>query len=215
MCGNCGAVFPAEAVLSDAEVEQHKQERQWARDLADRFTNSGKPQSATTLPPLHDSEHPEAVDLRALEQALKRSSCASEFRHRNRPVWFYVGGCGVTLLVLGVMAWVMGRGFGYNRGTLIGFSLLAGMNVVSWLLLWRNAMPICPNCKQNIRLCPADFCHRCGKGLHHHRCTDCGVDNSWIGVFRRFGTGTRGRIIRCPGCGVELDTWIIRQIYKW
>jgi len=97
-----------------------------------------------------------------------------------------------------------------SRDLLLAYLWLGGFAICSWVVMWWSAVPVCPSCKQNIRYCPAEYCHACGKPLRHGRCTDCGVDHSWIGWFLPYRNGSFHWIEHCPGCGVELDTCIRR-----
>jgi hypothetical protein len=207
LCDQCGTVLPRELVLTDAQAEVEEQERQWARDLAEKFDTTGHKadhaprRSRRPQPP---PAEPTTADLTDLEAQVQRLSCASAFKYRERRTWLFVIGFALTtfpaaflMVSLGgmpVMAWLV----------LIGFSLFL------WFRLWRRAAPICPNCKMDIRTCPAMHCHVCGKPLSQKRCTDCGVDSSWIGWLRPNQSGAFHWIQYCPGCGVELDTSIPR-----
>jgi hypothetical protein len=210
LCGQCGAVLPRELILTDAEVEARDQGRQWARDLADKFGATGR--ASTSAGSGHSAGKPGSAEdkIATAEAAVRRMSFASEFKYRKRPTWFYVAGCSLTFLMFAGIFWVASRIFPLNRQTIVAFCMLGGMNIFPWFVMWRNAMPICPSCHQNIRLCLAEYCQVCGKPLSHQRCTDCGVDNSWIGWFHPSSNGAFRRITCCPGCGVELDTWIRR-----
>lgn len=207
MCGACGAVLPPEFVLSDGAVEARQKEREWARDLADKFDPSGPGTSASAKAPTSAGS---PVDLSEVEATLRRLSCASEFKYRKRPTWFYVAGCLATFVPVVVLLMLSHRYFHASSETWIALGVLGGMNALSWFWMWHNAMPICPNCHQNIRLCPIEYCYGCGRRLKFSRCTDCGIDNSWTGWLDPYGNGTWMRIAHCPSCGVELDSWVRR-----
>lgn len=208
MCGACGALLPPETVLTDAQREAQNRERQWARDLADQLTSGVTAPTASRAAPAQ--LQPGEPDLEGVEAAVRRLYCAVEFQNRTRPTWFYVAGCAVSLLVEASIPLAMSRYLPGNHGGLLAYFILGGLTVFSWFVLWHRANPICPNCRQNIRTCLADFCQLCGKQLRFRRCTDCGVDNTWIGFLFPYRNGAYSRIIFCPGCGAELDTWIRR-----
>lgn len=199
-------------VLTDAQAEERDQDRQWARDLAGKFGTPGQtPKPASNKTSLRTSETAEP-DPVALEATLRRISCAAEFKYRKRHTWVYVIGCAVTQLISleSVLFFTGGRLASLNRESLSTWLIFGGLNVVLWFMMWRRAAPICPNCKQNIQTCPTEYCHVCGRQLNHKRCTDCGVDNSWIGWFRPNSNGSNRWITYCPGCGVHLDTYLSR-----
>lgn len=209
MCGKCGAVLPPEIVLTDAQVEARQRERQWAHKLAEAFDMTGR---AGKTEARHDTVNPAKVTAVDLEMELRRISCASEFKHRKRHTWLYVTGFIITLFMWWTANLVIGHMLGgslYDKGFSAWLVLTAWL-VYLWFKVWRRAAPICPNCKQNIRACPAEYCHVCGKPLGHKRCTECGVDHSWTGWFQPYSNGIDASITYCPGCGVELDTCIRR-----
>jgi hypothetical protein len=197
-------------VLTDAQAQARREERQWARDLVEKFgttaTGTGEDKPAHELNPAVVTEE----DLAALEKSVRRMACASEFKHRKRHTWLYVIGCAVSLLTVGFILVVVGR-LGMNHESPFVWLIFGGMIVLTWFMLWRRAAPICPSCKQNIRTCLTEYCHVCGKPLSHKRCVACGVDNSWIGWFRPYSNGSSLWIKYCPACGVGLDT----QIPRW
>lgn len=198
-------------ILTDAQSEAEKQERQWARDLADKFDTTGRAkQRATcaTQPALSDIA---PADQAALEAAVRRLSSATEFRHRPRPRRIYLLGAGVSLLLLTWIVFGLGsRLVPTNSQMILAWLVLAGSDGLWWFVLWQRARPICPECHQNIRTCPAEFCHVCGQALGQQRCTDCGVDDSWLGWLHPHSNRSFRWITFCPGCGVELDTKISR-----
>jgi hypothetical protein len=198
-------------VLTDEQVEAMRDERQWARDLADKMIPT-VPRSgdAGRAPARHAAKFPEA-DLPALEESVRRMALASEFKYRKRPTWLYVAGCAVSLVAsVEFLLFVFGRRLALSHESPAVWLMLGGMHVVGWFALWHRAMPICPGCHQNIRTCTAEHCHVCGNPLKHRRCADCGVDFSWTGWFRPMSNGTYQWITYCPGCGAELDTRIRR-----
>jgi hypothetical protein len=214
ICGQCRAVLPVEIVLTEEEVSAHHDERQWARELANAFDITGRATNSERVKAASGASQSEEGDTRTLEETLRRMSCAAEFKHRERHTWIYVIGFVVTLLtsVEFVLFAIGGRHLmPLNGESLLVWLILGGLHALSWFTLWRNSMPICPNCRQNIRHCPAGHCHGCGKPLRQKRCTDCDVDYSWTGWLQPYRNGTFRRITFCPGCGVELCT----RIYRW
>ena len=147
MCGQCGAVLPPEMVLTDDEAAAVQGERQWARDLADKFAPTGqttrRDQAEAKLRPTEATE----TDISSLEKTLRRLSCASEFKYRKRHTWLYVIGCAVTLFtsVEFVLFAMGGRLTGIHRESLSAWLILAGLNLFTWFFLWLRAMPICLN----------------------------------------------------------------------
>jgi hypothetical protein len=197
-------------VLTDEQAQARQDERQWARDMAERLAPTGRaPERGQPKVRLRGAEPTEA-ELASLEASLRRISCASEFKYRKRHTGFYVVGCLVTSW-MEVMSHVIGNRLSAPLDVqALLFLLSPGMNVLLWFVLWRRTVPVCPNCKQNIRTCAAQYCHLCGKPTNHQRCPDCGVDESWTGRLP-FSYGKSGWIAYCPGCGVELDTSISRS----
>jgi hypothetical protein len=212
MCGQCGAVLPSEMVLTDAQAQAHEQERQWARHLADKFDTTGRATKAAPGNSRPSSAESAESGVSALEVTLRRMSCASEFKYRKRHTWLYVIGCAITLLtsVEFFLFIIGGPSATFNRESLSVWLIFSGISVLAWFMMWKRAVPICPNCRQNIRTCLTEYCHVCGKPLSHQRCTDCGVDNSWTGWLRPNSNGSFRWIACCPACGVELDTCIPR-----
>jgi hypothetical protein len=211
ICGKCGAVVPPELILTDEKAAALHKERQWARELADAFDTTGRAKRREG----HDTASESArsryeTALTSPEELIRSSSCISEFKHRKRPTWFYAICCAFTLLVTALFFGTFGAAGQMNLDLAVAWIFFSALAVLSWFVLWYRGMPICPNCKQNIRTCLTEYCHVCGKPLSHKRCMDCGVDNSWTGWFRPYGNGLFKRIVYCPGCGVELDTWIHR-----
>lgn len=140
------------------------------------------------------------------EALLRRVSCAEEFRHRDRPdFWLYAVGYGLMLFLVSFVS--------FNLGALppAAFLVMVGFFVLLGVRAWFRASPMCPNCRQNIRVCAASFCHLCGQPLLHQRCEGCGVDYSWTRIFRPYAKpGDFGWITYCPGCGVCLDSKVSR-----
>src|SRR5262245_24709415 len=90
MCGKCRAVLPPEMVLSDEKAEAREEEREWARNLADKFDTTGR---SSEKPPPHESARARYEAAEANPEALIQAvSCAAEFRQRKRRwVWILVG----------------------------------------------------------------------------------------------------------------------------
>lgn len=207
LCDQCGTILPRELVLTDAQAQAQEQQRQWARDLAEKFDTTGHKTDPTPLRsrrPQPPPAKPAAADLADLEAKVQRLSCASAFKYRQRHTWLFVLGCAATTFPTAFLLASLGQ------MPLAAWLVLIGFNLFLWFRLWHRAAPICPNCKMDIRTSPAMHCHVCGKPLSQKRCTDCGVDNSWIGWLRPHQSGAYQWIRYCPGCGVELDTGIPR-----
>ena len=207
ICGHCGARLPSELLLNDQEAEARKEERRWARELAEKFGAPASSPGTLSGPgrgqPLAGKSLPETFSAQAL---LRRVSCAEEFRRRDRPAfWLYVVGYGFLLFTMAFLS--------INLGALPPATLLVMLGFCALLCFreWHRASPICPNCRQNIRFCAAAFCHVCGKPLANGRCEGCGVSNSWRALFRPYAkTGSFGWVAYCPGCGVCLDSKVSR-----
>jgi len=204
MCGQCGAVLPREMVLTDEKAEAIREERQWARDLADKFDTTGRTAKAKSVEtPRARYEAAEANP----KELIQLASCAAEFKQRKRR-W--------VLMLVGVQLWLtflLLLSFPLVLKTRLPWQawiIMFGIVLAQGYFLWLRASPICPNCKQNIRTCITNHCHVCGKAIKERRCIDCGVDNTWTGSFRPYQNGTYQWIMYCPGCGVELDTSIPR-----
>jgi hypothetical protein len=203
LCGQCGALLPGDLLLTDEQVQARRHERAWAQNLADKFSPN--------LPPPRSDRSVFAGSARALEddvapeELVRQLDLAGEFRHRKRiSIWLYVLGYGLTLFPA-CFLYIFLRGIPLSA--LIVFSaLVTAHGFASW---WRSA-PICPNCHQNIRFCPQEYCHLCGDYLSHHRCRNCGLDNSWTSWFQPYSSGTLRWITYCPGCGAYLDTSVRR-----
>jgi len=205
LCGRCGARLPSELLLTDAEAHAIRDQRQWARDLANRFA-SGANSTASQPAQLKKPNLAQAEDL------VRRASFAAEFQHRDRPdFWLYMVGYGFVLFVGGFVVLKLGGLAGLGQISPGALLLLIGFLGFHGWVTWQRASPICPNCRQNIRFCAAAYCHVCGKPLSHNRCADCSVDHSWLGFARPFASsGNQRWIAYCPGCGVGLDSKISR-----
>ncbi len=207
LCGQCGTPLPSELVLSEQESQAREDERRWARELADKFStreaSSGKPASSPAAQSPVGSGLPVTCPLQEL---LRRVSWAEEFSYRARPAfWLFVAGDAFMLLVVAF--------FSFDLDLLPPPFVLIMLGFVSLhcYLAWHRASPVCPNCKQNIRLCPTVYCHVCGQPLNHKRCAACRVDNTWTSCFGRYGSaGNLQWITFCPGCGVHLDSKVRR-----
>jgi ankyrin repeat protein len=203
LCGRCGAVLPPELILTDEQVAARQDEREWARDLANAFSGHPSPANAS---PRDLTESASAKANLSAESLLQRTSFVEEFRRRDRPdFWLYLLGYSFTALTFVAISRITGA-IPLSAGL-----ILAGFLTFSCFMAWRRASPICPNCKQNIRVCAASHCHRCGNPLQAKRCAACSVDYSWTGWLSAYtNRGNSGWITYCPGCGVELDSWITR-----
>lgn len=204
LCGQCGTLLPPELVLTDEQAAASREERQWARNLADTFDTTGRVAGRKARETAQARS--EAAGTKP-ESLICNLSCASEFKHRKRNwVWWLVLAEVVMLLFLAAAIQTA-----LKSALPWHFWLMAlGAIAVNNYFLWLCASPICPNCRQNIRHCPAAHCHVCGQSLRHGRCANCGMDATWTGWFRPQQNGSRHWIEYCPGCGVELDTCILR-----
>jgi ankyrin repeat protein len=206
LCGQCGAILPPEMVLTDQQVEAQVADRKWARDLADQFDtrqpSESRPGSAPARRTVLSNEPGETFSP---EELLRGVSCVEEFRRRDRPD-FWLSAIGYTFSFLAVIFLFIKLGF--PPGALLIVLVLLGLQC---LRAWNRASPICPNCKRNIRFCPATYCHICGRALSNGRCDACGVDNSWTSIFLPYAnTGNYGWITYCPGCAAQLDSKVPR-----
>ena len=206
ICGQCGALLAAGLFLTDQQAEALDAERQWARQLADKFSSRANSQRQLVSPSAAQSPAAEGqAGTVSAQELLNRVSCAEEFKHRDRPAfWLYLVGYSLTMLTVVFLA--------INLGGVPPTAMLIMLGFLSLLCLraWHCASPVCPNCKQNIRYCSATFCHVCGQPLSHGRCERCGVDNSWTSFFRPYSSGSFRWITHCPGCGVLLDSKVSR-----
>ncbi len=204
ICGNCGVVLPPALLLTEEQVRARDDQRQWARQLANAFggkgpiaEGSGQPSSAGRSSVQHGS---------SASEALRRGTdFAVEFRCRKRKgFWLYVVGYSLMLIPLSLISAVLGRIPFWAWLPMIGVVALFCCSA------WWRAAPVCPNCHQDIRICPATYCHLCGEPLNDGRCPHCGVDHAWTGWFRPFDNGLARCIAHCPGCGVQIDSWVRR-----
>lgn len=209
VCGRCGAALPREMFVTDEDAQEHEKERAWARKLADQYDAECKSIGSGSF------ANPLGLDLeseqsRSPEELLRRQNCAEEFRHRKRP-WFWPWLAGYSLFLSFVILYVASLFPAiFSTKTSSACLLFIGFYILFCWQTWLCASPICPNCRQNIRTCPPDYCHGCGASLRYGRCKQCGVDHTWTGWFNS-SNGKYGRITYCPGCGVRLDTWIKRR----
>jgi len=206
LCGQCGAILPREMVITDQQIEVRDADRQWARDLADQFgtglSSDNRAGSPSARRPVISNE-PGATF--SAEELLGRVSRAEEFRRRDRPS-FWLSAIGYTFSFLVIV-------FLFMKLKLPPSTLLIFLVLFAWQCLraWNRASPICPNCKRNIRYCPADYCHICGRALSSGRCEACRVDNSWTSVFVPYANfGNFRWITYCPGCAAQLDSKVPR-----
>lgn len=205
LCGNCGAKLSPEVVLSDDQRQLMDEQRQWARDLANAFgvADAGvKSHECARRPAGENTDYGDSWPA----QLVRRASCAEEFRHRDRPDFYlYLVGYG---LLLAIFVYSLNATGGLSPMVLV---ILASFFIFACLMAWRRATPICPNCKQNIRICTPVFCHVCGKPLRTDRCAECGVDHSWSSFVIPYAkTGNYRAISYCPNCGAWLDAKIGR-----
>jgi hypothetical protein len=207
ICGQCGAVVPAELLTTDLQVQALEDERRWARELADKF--STHPPSILHPPACSKSRlDSDGTSFQASlpEDMLRHVSCVEEFRHRDRPAfWIYLVGYAMTFSILVFIPLKL---------NVLPPDILLLMTIVFIILCflaWHRASPVCPGCKQNITFCAPGYCHVCGQLLKNGRCEDCGVSSSWTSWFRPVSNGGNFRWISyCPGCGVRLDAKITR-----
>jgi len=203
ICGQCGALLPSELLLTDEQIRALHEQREGARKLADAFGREGQSAESSDRSSLalHSGEPP----LCASGVLPSKMDFSEEFRCRKRKgFWLYVVGYSLTLAPVGFISAVLG-----------GIPLVAWLPLIGFLALaccsaWWRAAPVCPNCHQNIRICPAVHCHLCGELLRGKRCLRCEVDHSWTGWFRPFDNGLARSITYCPSCGVHLDSWVRR-----
>ena len=194
-------------LLTDQEAEAREEERRWARELAEKFGTPGATLGKFAVP---SAAKPAAgkslLGTFCAEVLLRRVSCAEEFRHRDRPAfWLYMVGYGFLLLPAAFIFTKLGAPAPEAMLVMLGFSAWGCFRA------WHRASPICPNCRQNIRICSAAFCHLCGQPLIHRRCEGCGLDNNWPGFTRSYTKAWSFRwIAYCPGCGVQLDSKVSR-----
>lgn len=208
LCGICGATIPEEQRLTDAQArlrdEALERERADAQKLADAFSvnPSAPPQNPRTQVQLSAAEliaRAETGDL-----SIGRDY-ADQFRHRKRKsYWLYFLGAG---LLMSPAFWFVAHFGGLTPTT--GLAIIGITAIAAWTC-WLDRTPICPHCQKNIRFCPPAFCHICGDELRDNACLPCGVDYSWKRLLPSHNRGFQAWIDFCPGCGVHLDTSIMR-----
>lgn len=206
VCGNCGETLSPEVGLSVDQRRLLDEQREWARDLADRFgtqnprvtsRNSARPAAAEGI----------VRPMSWTAELLRRKSCAEEFRTRDRPdFWLYVAGY-IFLLAISAFAFVAVGHF-----SPLALSVMIGLCAFYCYRAWQHATPICPNCQENIRSCAPFYCHICGNPLEDQRCGNCRVNYSRNSLLFSFANdGNSGLVAYCPACGVELRTRIRRR----
>jgi len=202
-CGQCGVSLPPELLLTQEQACVLHEQRQGARKLADAFGRQGPRAESSGQSDL--SRQSSVLRPSSPEAMQSGVDFAYEFRCRKRTgFWLYVVGYSLILVPVGFISAVLG-----------GIPLAAWLPLIGFVALaccsaWRRAAPVCPNCQQNIRLCPAVHCHLCGEQLSGKRCLRCGVDYSWTGWFRPYANGLARWITYCPSCGVHLASWVRR-----
>jgi len=202
ICGNCGVNLPYPLSLTDSQARSLEREREWARNLAGAFDPRGHP-SRPHEPPANGTSTTEGYP----EAVLQRLSCAQEFRHRKRPLFW------MHALVLAIFVGAMIILSPPSVSALVAIFAIAAFAAYRF---WRVGAPYCPNCRRNIQTCLADYCHVCGEPLSAGRCSACAVDHSWSSWFAPYSNlGNFKTIAWCPGCGVQLDSplrrWRVRQ----
>lgn len=209
ICGKCGELLSPKLHLSDDQQQIMEDQRKWAQDIADKFDpifGVARKNTPKVKPKLSETAK---INPLILNETLHSLSCASEFKYRKRRTWIYVIGCVVSLYFFGFVYYLLvGPSVPFSASSLLFGLIAVGMYVFYWYRMWNRDMPICPNCKQDIRTCPAENCHVCGKPLRHGRCAECGVDQSWMRSIKPWTGGAK--ITFCPGCGIELSTSIYR-----
>src|SRR5262249_39284683 len=152
LCGQCGALLPPELLLTDQQAQARADQRAWARDLADKF---GAQSSLSTRPPTNPLSHTALrqapTDTTSPEELLRRVSCVEDFRTRDRPAfWLYVVGYALSFFLIAFL---------FFKLNLLPPEVLLLMTTAFAILCfgaWHFASPICPNCKQNIRICAGE-----------------------------------------------------------
>jgi hypothetical protein len=207
LCGQCGRQLPPELLSNEQQAKALREERGWASELANKF-------DAVSAQRRSDRGDASSRSLSTL-QLLRQVSCAAEFAHRKRP--------GFILHVVSYYLCFLLPAFAFIRLGVVrpetGLGAAALLIAFFSCRAWHRVSPVCPNCKQNITICPADYCHVCGEGLHDKRCQVCNVDASWTSFLRPYGSAGNLRcIVFCPGCGVLLETriprWQLRQSFQ-
>jgi ankyrin repeat protein len=204
MCGNCGRALPPELLAEmHRQHEQQREQRAWARNLAQAFDSrrAAAAGAAGTKPHPCDFEE-EALSTTAL---LKGTNCAEEFRTRKRPFfWLYLAGY-FFMFLAGAF------GLALARGGSASWLAMLGATALMIYITWQRASPICPNCSNNIVTCIADRCHVCGKLLKARRCNSCGVSTGIGAWFFPYSQPGNIRWIKhCPSCVVLLESKVRR-----
>jgi hypothetical protein len=198
LCGQCGMPLPDALPVANNQADNQAEERRWATELASKFGGPGSVLPAKPGRPITQGAAAEVV----LPKSLLRSiSCAQEYSHRDRPAFpLYLVG---YAFIFAAVAF-----FPLKMGALPFATLLPLVTVFAFICFsaWHRASPICPNCKQNIRMCASKYCHICGKLLKSQRCEECGIDNSGPRSFGYFRW-----IAHCPNCGVYLNAKVRRS----
>lgn len=200
-CGHCGATLPPEMVLTDDQVRSRHDQREWARRLAN-VLGSRNPSADNTADSSFSRE--DDASLPSSDACPGKRYFVEEFKNRKRTgFWLYVIGYTVPLVAMAFL-------FGSMGVSMTAWLPFVGLTVVSCCSAWWRAAPICPNCHENIRFCPSQYCHICGKALNGKGCSQCGVDYGWTGWFRPYENGLNKRVKYCPGCSVQIDSWVSR-----
>ena len=143
-------------------------------------------------------------------EVLRRCSFVEAFRTRKRQnLWLYLSIEGLMFLAIGVFF-----SFGGGIPASSWFSpLCIGIVVLGAYITWNRSSPTCPNCRKDVRICSAIYCHVCGEALVAKRCDRCGVLQSWMHIMTPMGetTGNKQPIRHCPSCAVLLDT----DFHRW
>ncbi len=200
LCGLCGRLLPPGMLASEPSGPALDDHRKRAQDIADKFDppfseKGGKSSIGSTA-----SEVPEWL--------LQQVPWAEVFKNRKRTAFkLYELGYYIAILIPAFIIMLFLRVFPSTSVVVATLILIAFLCYRAW----NRASPICPNCKRDITLCHADYCHVCGNPLHNKRCQVCAVDDSWTGYLRPLGsTGNSRRVAYCPGCGVFLDSRVSR-----
>ncbi len=200
LCGRCGKLLPLEILNAAQEAHEFQEQRKWAWELANSFDQKHSERCYNHNDVSNPSPSP--------KQLLRQDSCAAEFKHRKRP--------GFMLHVLAYYLVFLLPAFTVVRLKIIDAQKTLSVAIVLIAFFcyraWQRASPICPNCKQDITHCTANYCHICGESLQNRRCEICDVDASWSSFLRPWGNaGNLRRVIFCPGCGVLLESKIPRS----
>ena len=88
LCGQCGALLSRELIVTDAEAEALAEQRQWARDLANKFETKGAFESRVTREATTGSaSNADSLQNGSPEELIQRISCGEEFKRRPRPLF--------------------------------------------------------------------------------------------------------------------------------